>query len=108
GVGLGGRADDLANQSLHGALLRLGLEGPLEIGLFLLLGAAVAALGLRRAVRYAHDGQLLLAVAITGCAAIVVSPTAWQHQLLWVLLALVGRVGKKTSDRPMWPVAVIL
>ncbi|WP_369270744.1 phosphatase PAP2 family protein [Streptomyces sp. R11] len=108
GVGLGGRADDLANQSLHGALLRLGLTGPLEIALFLLLGAAVAVLALRRAVRYAHDGQLLLAVAITGCAAIVVSPTAWQHQLLWVLLAIVGQVGKRDSDRYVWPVAVIL
>jgi hypothetical protein len=108
GVGLGGKADDLANQSLHGALLRLGLQGPLEIGLFLLLGVAVAALGLHRAVRYARDGQLLLAVAITGCAAIAVSPTTWQHQLLWVLLAVVGRVGKRASDRYVWPVAVVL
>lgn len=108
GVGLGGRADDLANQSLHGALLRLGLTGPLEIALFLGIGTAVAVLAVRRAVRYAHDGQLLLAVAITGCAAIVVSPTAWQHQLLWVLLAVVGQVGKRASDRYVWPVAVVL
>ncbi|MFF3927779.1 bifunctional glycosyltransferase 87/phosphatase PAP2 family protein [Streptomyces hirsutus] len=108
GAGLGGRADDLANQSLHGALLRLGAEGPLEIGLFLLIGAAVVTLGLRRAVRYAHDGQLLLAVAITGCAAIVVSPAAWQHQLLWVLLTVVGAAGRRASDRLVWPVAVVL
>nr|WP_307625371.1 bifunctional glycosyltransferase 87/phosphatase PAP2 family protein [Streptomyces turgidiscabies] len=108
GAGLGGAADDLANQSLHGALLRLGVEGPLEIGLFLALGAGVAVLGLRRAVRYAQDGQLLLAVAITGCAAVAVSPTTWQHQLLWVLLAVVGRVGRHASDRYMWPVAVII
>ncbi|WP_086724901.1 bifunctional glycosyltransferase 87/phosphatase PAP2 family protein [Streptomyces carpinensis] len=108
GVGLGGRADALANQSLHGALLRLGLTGPLEIALFLALGAAVAVLGLRRAVRYARDGQLLLAVALTGCAAVAVSPTAWQHQLLWVLLAVVGRVGRRACDRYVWPVAVIL
>ncbi|MBD0417940.1 phosphatase PAP2 family protein [Streptomyces sp. TRM S81-3] len=108
GVGLGGEADDLANQSLHGALLRLGLSGPLEIALFLLLGAAVAVLGLRRAVRLARDGQLLLAVAITGCAAIAVSPTTWQHQLLWVLLAVVGRVGRRGRDRYVWPVAVVL
>ncbi|MEU6104864.1 bifunctional glycosyltransferase 87/phosphatase PAP2 family protein [Streptomyces flaveolus] len=108
GVGLGGAADDLANQSLHGALLRLGLSGPLEIALFLVLGAAVAVLALRRAVRYARDGQLLLAVAVTGCAAVVVSPTTWQHQLLWVLLAVVGRVGKRASDRYVWPVAVVL
>jgi hypothetical protein len=108
GTGLGGRADDLGNQSLHGALLRAGLSGPLEIALFLALGAAVAVLALRRAVRYAHDGQLLLAVAVTGCAAILVSPTTWQHQLLWVLLAVVGRVGKRASDRYVWPVAVVL
>ncbi|MBQ0849372.1 phosphatase PAP2 family protein [Streptomyces sp. BH-SS-21] len=108
GVGLGRPADDLANQSLHGALLRLGMEGPLEIGLFLVLGTAVAVLGLRRAVRYARDGQLLLAVAVTGCVAVAVAPTTWQHQLLWVLLALVGRVGKKAGDRYVWPVAVIL
>ncbi|MFE9805878.1 bifunctional glycosyltransferase 87/phosphatase PAP2 family protein [Streptomyces sp. NPDC005548] len=108
GVGLGRAADDLANQSLHGALLRFGLSGPLEIGLFLALGGAVAVLGLRRAVFYARDGQLLLAVAITGCVAVAVSPTTWQYQLLWVLLAVVGRVGRKTSDRYMWPVAVVL
>ncbi|MFF4499554.1 bifunctional glycosyltransferase 87/phosphatase PAP2 family protein [Streptomyces sp. NPDC001401] len=108
GAGLGGRADDLANESLHGALLRLGPAGPLEIVLFCALGTAVAVLGVRRAVRYARDGQLLLAVAVTGCAAIAVSPTAWQHQLLWVLLAVVGRVGKRASDRFVWPVAVVL
>ncbi|MFD8223899.1 phosphatase PAP2 family protein [Streptomyces massasporeus] len=108
GAGLGGPADDLANQSLHGALLRFGLNGPLEIALFLTLGAAVAVLALRRAVRYFDDGQLLLAVAITGCAAIVVSPTAWQHQLLWVLLAVVGRAGTSAGDRYVWPVAVVL
>ncbi|MFJ6566700.1 bifunctional glycosyltransferase 87/phosphatase PAP2 family protein [Streptomyces sp. NPDC091292] len=108
GAGLGANPDGLANQSLHGALLRFGLSGPLEQGLFLVLGAAVAVVGLRRAVRYAADGQLLLAVAITGCVAVVVSPTTWQHQLLWVLLAVVGRVGKRASDRPVWPVAVVL
>ncbi|MGV9247029.1 bifunctional glycosyltransferase 87/phosphatase PAP2 family protein [Streptomyces sp. NPDC003710] len=108
GTGLGGKADDHTNQSLHGALLRLGLSGPLEIGLFFVLGAAVAALGLRRAIRYARDGQLLLAVAVTGCVAVAVSPTSWQHQLLWVLLAVVGRVGTRASDRYVWPVAVVL
>ncbi|MFC3576616.1 bifunctional glycosyltransferase 87/phosphatase PAP2 family protein [Streptomyces yaanensis] len=108
GVGLGGKADDHANQSLHGALLRLGLSGPLEIGLFLVFGAAVVVLGLRRAIRYAGDGQLLLAVAVTGCVAVAVSPTTWQHQLLWLLLAVVGRVGRRASDRYVWPVAVVL
>lgn len=108
GAGLGDRPDSLANQSLHGALLRFGLEGPLEIVLFLALAAAVVVLGLRRAVRYARDGQLLLAVAVTGCVAVAVSPTAWQHQLLWVLLAVVGRVGTRAADRLVWPAVVVL
>ncbi|MER5632235.1 bifunctional glycosyltransferase 87/phosphatase PAP2 family protein [Streptomyces nitrosporeus] len=108
GTGLGERPDGLANQSLHGALLRFGLQGPAEIALFLVLAAAVTVVGLRRAVRYARDGQLLLAVAVTGCVAVAVSPTAWQHQLLWVLLAVVGRVGTRASDRLVWPAVVVL
>ncbi|MFF0071825.1 bifunctional glycosyltransferase 87/phosphatase PAP2 family protein [Streptomyces sp. NPDC005494] len=108
GSGLGDRPDSLANQSLHGALLRFGLQGPLEIALFLVLAAAVVLVALRRAVRYARDGQPLLAVAVTGCAAVAVSPTAWQHQLLWVLLAVVGRVGTRASDRLVWPAVVVL
>ncbi|CAM5509564.1 hypothetical protein SALBM135S_03486 [Streptomyces alboniger] len=108
GAGLGASPDANANQSLHGMLLRLGLAGPVEIGLFLALGALVAFVGLRRAVRCARDGQLLLAVAITGCVVVAVSPTTWQHQLLWVLFAVVGRVGTRRSDRYVWPVAVVL
>ncbi|MET9583325.1 bifunctional glycosyltransferase 87/phosphatase PAP2 family protein [Streptomyces sp. NPDC006539] len=108
GAGLGDTADSLANQSMHGALLRFGLAGPLEVGLFLLLAAVVCYVGLRRAVRYANDGQLLLAVAVTGCVAVAVSPTAWQHQLLWVLLAVVGRAGTRASERLVWPAIVVL
>ncbi|MER5550879.1 bifunctional glycosyltransferase 87/phosphatase PAP2 family protein [Streptomyces sp. NPDC002793] len=108
GAGLGESPDSLANQSLHGALLRFGLQGPVETALFLVLAVGVAVLGLRRAARYARDGQLLLAVAVTGCVAVAVSPTAWQHQLLWVLLAVVGRVGVRASDRLVWPAVVVL
>ncbi|MEU4796843.1 bifunctional glycosyltransferase 87/phosphatase PAP2 family protein [Streptomyces sp. NPDC023327] len=108
GAGLGASPDAGTNQSLHGMLLRFGLQGPLETGLFLTLGAAVAHLGLRRAVRCAEDGQLLLAVAVTGCVVVAVSPTTWRHQLLWVLLAVVGRVGSRRCDRYVWPVTVVL
>ncbi|WP_372504667.1 bifunctional glycosyltransferase 87/phosphatase PAP2 family protein [Streptomyces telluris] len=108
GAGLGHAPDGLANQSLHGLLLRLGLHGPAEAVLYGLLAAAVAALGLRRAARYALDGQVLLATAVAGCTAVAVSPTAWQHQQLWILLAVVGRVGKRRADRTAWPVLVVL
>ncbi|RSS61756.1 bifunctional glycosyltransferase 87/phosphatase PAP2 family protein [Streptomyces sp. WAC06614] len=108
GAGLGGGPAGLDNQSLHGALLRLGLSGPGEIALYVALAGAVAYVGLRRAARYAADGQLLLAVAVTGCVAVAVSPTGWRHQLLWVLLAVAGKVGRRAADRRVWPVAVVL
>lgn len=108
GTGLGGAPDGLANQSVHGALLRLGLSGPGEILLYAALATPIVWIGLRRAARYARDGQLLLAVAIAGCVAVAVSPTGWRHQMLWVLLAVAGKVGKRAADRPVWPVAVIL
>ncbi|MFD7504727.1 bifunctional glycosyltransferase 87/phosphatase PAP2 family protein [Streptomyces sp. NPDC059850] len=108
GAGLGEPADSLANQSLHGLLLRIGLEGPVELALLAVLAVAVAVVGLRRAVRYARDGQLLLAAAITGCVALAVSPTSWQYQQLWILLAVVGRVGRRATDRLVWPVLVVL
>ncbi|MBZ6472189.1 phosphatase PAP2 family protein [Streptomyces griseocarneus] len=108
GAGLGEAPDGLANQSLHGLLLRVGLHGPLELVLYAPLALAVAVVGLRRAVRYAGDGQALLATAVTGCVAVVVAPTAWQHQQLWILLAVAGRVGRRRADRPVWPVLVVL
>nr|WP_307813436.1 bifunctional glycosyltransferase 87/phosphatase PAP2 family protein [Streptomyces sp. N35] len=108
GAGLGGAPAQVSNQSLHGALLRLGLHGPGETAVFAALGIVVASVGLRRAVHYARDGQLLLAVALTGCVAVAVSPTAWQHQLLWLLLAVVGRVGTKAASRLVWPAAVVV
>ncbi|WP_420713630.1 bifunctional glycosyltransferase 87/phosphatase PAP2 family protein [Streptomyces sp. WM4235] len=108
GTGLGRAPDGLANQSVHGALLRLGLSGPAEIALYAALAGVILWIGLRRAVRYARDGQLLLAVAITGCVAVAVSPEGWRHQLLWVLLAVAGRVGRRAADRTVWPVAVVL
>ncbi|WP_435878750.1 bifunctional glycosyltransferase 87/phosphatase PAP2 family protein [Streptomyces klenkii] len=108
GAGLGHAPDGLANQSLHGLLLRTGLHGPAELALYGALAAAVTVLGLRRAARYALDGQPLLATAVTGCTAVAVSPAAWQHQQLWILLAVVGRVGRRRADRLVWPVLVVL
>lgn len=108
GAGLGAPADSLANQSLHGLLLRVGLSGPAELALLAVLAVAVAVVGLRRAAYYAKDGQLLLAAAITGSVALAISPTSWQYQQLWILLAVVGRVGRRATDRLVWPVLVVL
>ncbi|GCD98214.1 bifunctional glycosyltransferase 87/phosphatase PAP2 family protein [Embleya hyalina] len=108
GAGLGGDADALSNQSLHGLLLRVGLSGPLEIALVVLLSAAVLWFGVPRAVAYAKDGQALLGAALAGCVMVAVSPVSWQHQQLWILLVAVARLGARQTDRMVWPVAVFM
>ncbi|WP_344962744.1 glycosyltransferase family 87 protein [Streptomyces thioluteus] len=57
GAGLGDQPDGLANQSLHGLLLRLGLHGPVEIALYAVRRRRRRRPRLRRAVHYARDGQ---------------------------------------------------
>ncbi|WP_129839877.1 phosphatase PAP2 family protein [Streptomyces sp. RFCAC02] len=107
GTGLTPAPDAVTNQSLHGALLRLGLNGPGEAVLFTALAVAVCVLALRRATRYALDGQPLLAAGITGCAVLAATPVAPQHAQIWLLLTLAGRVGRRTGDRPVWPVVCV-
>ena len=99
GVGLGDPSDSVSNQSIHGLLLRLDLRGGPELAVLGVLALAVAVVGIRRAAGYARDGQLLLGIAVTGCVAVAVSPVAWQYQQLWILLAAVGRVGRRRLAR---------
>ena len=77
GAGLGERPDSLANQSLHGALLRLGFEGPAEIALFLILAAVVTVVvhAARRdpSARRAHHAEKLLSDVCN-----------WQIILKWI------------------------
>ena len=108
GAGLAPAPGDVAGQSLHFALLRQGLHGPGERLLCLALALVVCAVALRRAVRYCRDGQPLLAAALVGCAALAAGPAAWPHEQLWLLLTLAGRWGRRTADRPVWPVFVAL
>ncbi|MDT0305573.1 phosphatase PAP2 family protein [Streptomyces sp. DSM 44917] len=100
-----GAAED---QSLHGALLRLGLTGtPARAG-FLALAAVVCALAVRRAVRYLTDGQPVLAAAVTGCAALALAPGAPPQLQLWIALTTVGRAGRRRADRYVWPAFALL
>nr|WP_269859679.1 bifunctional glycosyltransferase 87/phosphatase PAP2 family protein [Streptomyces sp. RPT161] len=107
-AGLSPPSDSTTGQSLHGALLRLGLHGPVAVALFLMLASVVTAVGLWRAVRYTKDNQALLAVALIGCVAIAVFPTAWQHQSLWLLLVAAGRVGRRAKDQLLWSATLVL
>ncbi|MDI2131971.1 bifunctional glycosyltransferase 87/phosphatase PAP2 family protein [Yinghuangia seranimata] len=106
GAGLERAPDALANQSLHGLLLRAGLHGAAEYTALAVLALPLLWFGTRRAVAYARDGQAVLGAVLVGCVVVAVSPVSWQHQQLWILLAAAGRLGKGRSDRLVWPLIV--
>jgi alpha-1,2-mannosyltransferase len=87
-----GANDGISNQSLRGALLRSGLVEPWSTVLWLSAAAVVGVLGLVRASR----ADLLSGLTLTGLLAVLLSPVAWQHHLVWVVpaLAVLVRAGR--------------
>ena len=83
-----GYIHNVGNQSLNGALIRFGLEPGVRMVLVLVIGGAVAALGLWRATRLARDGDWLAAVIVIGAASVVLSPVSWTHHQIWLVLAV--------------------
>lgn len=110
-------AGDDPDASLRGMLLRVAADrthgvigadtGAMTIA-WLLLGTAVALLGIRRAAGLHAGRQPLLAVAVASGTGLVVLPIAWSYELLWLLPAVVGRVGARPEDRPVWPALVLV
>lgn len=87
-----GNVGYLANQSIHGVLVRILGESGREQLIWLAVAIAVAALGLWiAAVAYSAVGEAagILSVALTG---LLVSPVSWSHHWVWVVpaIALVG------------------
>jgi alpha-1,2-mannosyltransferase len=68
-----GFIDSVGNQSLNGALIRLGLGAPARPALVLLLGGAVVLVALHRARRL----DPLAATVVVGAASVVLSPVSW-------------------------------
>lgn len=110
-------AGDDSDASLRGMLLRIaaerthgviGADTPAMTLAWLMLGAAVAVVASLRAARFHTEGQPLLAVAVATAAGLAVLPVAWTYELLWLLPAVVGRVGGRPEDRPVWPVLILV
>lgn len=86
-----GRIGGLAytgNQSVRGALHRLGLNSATELSWWVVAGGLVIVLGGLAAYRWRRAGQdapALIAVAMIG---LLVSPVAWSHHWVWLAPAL--------------------
>ncbi|WAL67671.1 glycosyltransferase family 87 protein [Amycolatopsis cynarae] len=73
------------NQTIEASLVRMGLSGVAEKGLWLLVVAVLVVLVVR-AMRW--TGPVLALLANAGIA-LLVSPTSWSHYYVWVVPTLV-------------------
>jgi alpha-1,2-mannosyltransferase len=106
-VGLGNNAG-IGNQSLQGAVLRLGLPEQWVHPVWLVAAVVVGAAGMwasRRA--WVRRGDLAGACA-AGLVAVLVSPVSWPHYLVWlipaagVLLSDGHRAGARVWAASVW------
>jgi alpha-1,2-mannosyltransferase len=71
------------NQSLNGMLYRAHLTGGAEQAAWFALAVAVGVLGLVAVGRAARAGRPLLALGLTACVTLLVSPVSWSHHWVW-------------------------
>jgi hypothetical protein len=77
----------MGNQSLHGMLLRAGVDpGTLPV-IWATLVALIAGTALWRARALWRDGEPVRAAVLVGCATVVASPVSWTHHQVWTVLA---------------------
>ncbi|MFE7791594.1 glycosyltransferase 87 family protein [Streptomyces sp. NPDC057460] len=88
-----GALDYVSNQSLQGALARMGAARPVWVMAVL----AVLVLWAYRVRRTTAVGDDEAGMALTGLAACLVSPVTWVHHLVWAVpaVALLARSGRR-------------
>ncbi|MFI7520369.1 glycosyltransferase 87 family protein [Micromonospora globbae] len=88
-----GNLASLGNQSLHGMLLRLGVDGASLPVLWAALVAAICVVALLRARRLAAQARPGHAAVLVGCATVAASPVSWTHHQVWPVLAAMLLIG---------------
>lgn len=71
------------NQSLNGFLYRTRLTGSAEHDAWLAIAAVVGVFGVVAIFRAARAGRQLLALSLTACTTLLVSPVSWSHHWVW-------------------------
>ena len=97
-----------ANQSILGALARLGLTDPARAWLWLalsLLAAALAVTAMRGALK---ANQMTHALVLNAAAGLLISPISWSHHWVWAAPALLTCLATTTADRWRPPTLAVL
>jgi alpha-1,2-mannosyltransferase len=95
------------NQSLTGALLRLGLADGYRAVLVALGALVVGVLALWWSARAARADRWLTATVIVGAASVVISPVSWTHHQIWLLLAAFLTISHRQAVNRVWAAVVI-
>ncbi|MGN9908371.1 glycosyltransferase 87 family protein [Phytohabitans sp. LJ34] len=77
----------MGNQSLHGMLLRAGVDPGTLPFVWATLVALVAGTAMWRARALWRGGEPVRAAVLVGCATVVASPVSWTHHQVWTVLA---------------------
>lgn len=98
-----GGAAYAGNQSLRGAITRLGLDGSIGTAVWLMVCLAVvvvAAIAMRRALTASQPG---LALCVNALAALLISPVSWTHHWVWLFptVLVLSVIGVRSRDRAL-------
>jgi alpha-1,2-mannosyltransferase len=88
-----------SNQSLRGMVLRSSLGHDAELAVLAGLLVVVALVGYRRAVLASMRGDEVMGIGLVGLLAVLLSPVAWIHHLVWLPLVLGPLVDRAVSPR---------
>lgn len=92
-----------SNQALRGVTLRADLGS----GVLAALVVIVAVVGFWRASRASRGGNELAGVALAGLLAVLLSPVAWIHHMVWIILVIGVIVGAGVSVRRVLVAAAV-
>jgi alpha-1,2-mannosyltransferase len=101
-----GQLDEGQNNSLRALLAHTGLPGGAQVAAWLLLGAAIAVVGLRQGVKAWRAGRDLEAVLVIGCVGALISPITWTHHLVFLVAALALVVDRRPALLALWVLLV--
>ncbi|MFE3206347.1 glycosyltransferase 87 family protein [Embleya sp. NPDC059237] len=74
------------NQSLNGALIRVGVVPPERTVAWLALSALTCFVALIAARQCHREGRSTQGVIVVGCATVAASPVSWTHHQVWLVL----------------------